>query len=290
MTSARSAGAISSRDSFAGRGRKPPSLPICQNGRPSTIELQNQRARIAGVQEPEAVAALLDVEERPGVAVDHHRVAEELRIPDRRDIARAAVARAARDERNLQVLAARRLRRTRDRPGRTASHRRLNERSWIMIGISKWLVVRRTSPTDGAGPGSRATRCVVGAIAAQQIERRQTGVQVRARDAERVIVHPQRRLPPDRSSSRTSRCPAPTATADAPRPSSGRTGARFLRWRSRAGCCWRPAERTLQDSRRCRQTCGRREGGRRAAPARCAARDSCPCASRGPGGFAQCSV
>ena len=58
-----------------------------RTGRPS-VHFEDQETRVADVQEAEPVAALLDVEERPGVAVDHHRVAEELRVPDRRDVAR----------------------------------------------------------------------------------------------------------------------------------------------------------------------------------------------------------
>src|SRR4030095_4578743 len=49
-------------------------------------EVQDQEARLAAVQEAEAVAALLHLLERPGVAVHHDHVAEELRVPDRREI------------------------------------------------------------------------------------------------------------------------------------------------------------------------------------------------------------
>ena len=50
-------------------------------------ELEDQEARVAAVEEPEAVAARLDRQHRPGAAVDDHRVAEDLRVPDRRDVA-----------------------------------------------------------------------------------------------------------------------------------------------------------------------------------------------------------
>ena len=51
------------------RGRNPPSLPICQTSTPGIpVEVEDQEARIAAVEEPEPVAALLDVQERPGVA------------------------------------------------------------------------------------------------------------------------------------------------------------------------------------------------------------------------------
>jgi hypothetical protein len=41
-------------------------------------EVEDQEARLAAVEEAEPVATLLDLEERPGVAVDHDHVAEEL--------------------------------------------------------------------------------------------------------------------------------------------------------------------------------------------------------------------
>ncbi len=50
------------------------------------VEVQDQEARLAAVQEAQAVAALLDGLEGPGVAVDHHHIAEELRVPERRDV------------------------------------------------------------------------------------------------------------------------------------------------------------------------------------------------------------
>src|SRR4030095_7602891 len=49
-------------------------------------EVQDQEARLAAVQEAEAVAALLHYLVRPGVAVHHDHIAEELRVPDRRDV------------------------------------------------------------------------------------------------------------------------------------------------------------------------------------------------------------
>jgi hypothetical protein len=52
-----------------------------------TAEVEDQEARLAAVEEAEPVATLLDLEERPRVAVDHDHVAEELGVPDRRDVA-----------------------------------------------------------------------------------------------------------------------------------------------------------------------------------------------------------
>jgi hypothetical protein len=49
------------------------------------VEVEDQEARLAAVQEAESVAALLDLEERPRVPVHHDRVSEELGIPDGRE-------------------------------------------------------------------------------------------------------------------------------------------------------------------------------------------------------------
>src|SRR5262249_34141543 len=50
-------------------------------------ELEDQKARVAGIQETEAIAALLNVQKRPGAAVDDHGVGKDLRVPDGRDVA-----------------------------------------------------------------------------------------------------------------------------------------------------------------------------------------------------------
>ena len=50
------------------------------------VEVEDEEPRLAAVEDPEPVAALLDGQERPGVAVDHDHVAEELGVPDRRDV------------------------------------------------------------------------------------------------------------------------------------------------------------------------------------------------------------
>ena len=50
------------------------------------VEVEDEEPRLAAVEDPEPVAALLDGLERPGVAVDDDHVAEELGVPDRRDV------------------------------------------------------------------------------------------------------------------------------------------------------------------------------------------------------------
>ena len=54
---------------------------------------QDQEPRVAAVQEPEPVATPLHLQIWPGGAVDDDRVAEELRVPDRGDVARATAGR-----------------------------------------------------------------------------------------------------------------------------------------------------------------------------------------------------
>src|SRR5207249_9023627 len=65
-------------------------------------QFQDEESRVAAVDEAETIAPLLDVEVRPCSAVDHHGVAEELRIPNRRHVARTAAAGLG-DERDLQL-------------------------------------------------------------------------------------------------------------------------------------------------------------------------------------------
>src|SRR5215218_441144 len=84
-----------------GRGQEAALVPDLPERQP-VGEAQNQEARDAAVQEAEAVAPLLHVERGPGGAVDDDRVAEELRVPDRRHVARAAAGRLG-HERDLQL-------------------------------------------------------------------------------------------------------------------------------------------------------------------------------------------
>ena len=89
------------------------------------VEVEDEEPGLAAVEDPEPVAALLDGLERPGVAVDDDHVAEELRVPDRRDVGVGDVR--AGDSR----------RRTLGCRGRTATRSSLNERSWMAIAISR---------------------------------------------------------------------------------------------------------------------------------------------------------
>ena len=68
------------------------------------VEVQQQEAGVAAVQQAETVAAALDLEVRPGAPVDHHHRAEELGGPDRRDVAGPPVAREVWREREAELL------------------------------------------------------------------------------------------------------------------------------------------------------------------------------------------
>ena len=157
IRSARSARPISSRLPLVGgevhrRGQEAAlvaDLPDLDAG--DVAEVEDQEARLAAVEEPQPVAALLDRLERPGVAVDHDHVAEELRVPDRRELAVRDVGRA------------RCRRRTPGCPGRTASRRSLND---AVLDRDRDLVVglvrRELVAFVGRGAGQHGRRCRCG--------------------------------------------------------------------------------------------------------------------------------
>ena len=82
MTSARSAGRISSCCELHRRGQE--AALGCRSARTACrcSSCRIRKRALAAVEEAEAVAALLDLQVRPGLAVDDHRVAEELGVPD----------------------------------------------------------------------------------------------------------------------------------------------------------------------------------------------------------------
>jgi hypothetical protein len=67
-------------------------LPRLGAGHRAPVE--DEEARLAAVEDPKPVAALLDCEVRPARAVDDDHVAEELRVPDRREGAVFAAVRS----------------------------------------------------------------------------------------------------------------------------------------------------------------------------------------------------
>src|SRR5215208_7864813 len=151
-------------------------------------QAQNQEARVAAVQKAQAVAALLHVERGPGGAVDDDRVAKKLRVPDRRDVARAAAGRIG-HERDLQL-------------GRVEA---LEEGA--VVGVEQRAVLGEGAVLDrdrdlevvqARRVAERRRRTREGALhgvtgaAAQQVEPGRPGVDVGARHAESVVVVPQR--------------------------------------------------------------------------------------------------
>jgi hypothetical protein len=87
-------------------------------------EVEDEEPRLAAVKKPQSVAAPLDSEERPRAPVDHDHVAEELRIPDRRELAIWDVVLDDAVEERTRI-------RVKSEPSL------LKERSWIAIGISR---------------------------------------------------------------------------------------------------------------------------------------------------------
>src|SRR6266536_1526538 len=67
-------------------GSSGPSLTRCTRAPPGGVagdQREDQEPGVAAVQQPQPVAARLDLKLRPGAAVDDHRVVEGLRVPDR---------------------------------------------------------------------------------------------------------------------------------------------------------------------------------------------------------------
>jgi hypothetical protein len=122
-------------------------LPEAQAG---AIEREQEEPRVAPVQHAEAIAPLLDLEVRPGAAVHHHHVAEELGVPDGRDITRPAT-RGVWRERDLQLSPLHAL----EERARVGVEQRAVGVERAVLDGERDLVVRRpgASPAAGAGPG-----------------------------------------------------------------------------------------------------------------------------------------
>src|SRR4029450_9084650 len=80
-TSTRAPGGLMRLVSGTGRGRVPAPGDDLAHARAGDVEVED--ARVASVQDPEAVQARLDLEVRPDLAVDEHHVAEVLADPGR---------------------------------------------------------------------------------------------------------------------------------------------------------------------------------------------------------------
>src|SRR5215207_8244375 len=188
ITSARSAGAMSRSGSSTGAGRKPPSLPICQNVSPVDIRRIRKR-ELQPVEEAEAVAPLLHLQRRPRGAVDDDRVAEELRVPDRRDVALAAAGGVG-HERDPQLRGIEPL----EERAVVGIKQRTVGRERAVLDRDRNLVVGRPGRIAERRRGTRQdSHDRVSGSAAKQVEAGWPGVDVRAGHAKRVVVVPERR-------------------------------------------------------------------------------------------------
>ena len=184
MTSARSASPSSSWSSCTGAGRKPPSLPICQNGSAAragrrasglvTI-FRSRKRELQPLRKPKPIPARLDLQLRPGAAVDHHGVAEELRVPDRRDVAgRDVGAGEVVEERAAGRVEQRAVAVEASGPGRPRGARSSGCRAG----------------RPAAGPARQHPRGQIRGAAAEQVEAGRPGVDVDPGHAQRVVVVP----------------------------------------------------------------------------------------------------
>ena len=139
-------------------------------------DLQDEEPGVAAVEHPEAVPPRLDVEDRPGPAVDDHGVGEELRVPDRRHVVVRSVGPGEAVE----------------EPARPRVEQRPVRVEGAVLDGERDLVVRRprrVTETRGRS-GEYAARQVARPVT-EQVEPRRTGVHVEPGHAERVVVEPQ---------------------------------------------------------------------------------------------------
>ena len=73
------------------RLRQEPSFSTYLREWHTVIHLEDQEPCLVAVQDPELVLPLFDILERPGLAVYNNAVPEELRVPDRRNVAGRSV-------------------------------------------------------------------------------------------------------------------------------------------------------------------------------------------------------
>ena len=135
MTSARSAGPISSCVSLAGRGRKPPSAPICQNGSPSrsscrisvralqAFRKRNRYRRCSTFRYGQVLPlTIMVLPKNSGFQIGDTSLGRLSQVTaGMKGICRSAGETPSKNARSL---------------GKNNEPSALNERSWIMIGIS----------------------------------------------------------------------------------------------------------------------------------------------------------
>ena len=155
------------------------------------VEVDDEEPGLAPVEQAEAVAALLDGQERPGVAVDHDHVAEELRVPDRRDVGVGDVWAGDAVE---------------ERPGVGVEERPVGVERPVLdgdgdlpVGLVRWELVvlagRRPRQRRGESGAAVDDGAVALGPASDDEEPGRPGVHVEPSHAQGVVVIPGRRRP-----------------------------------------------------------------------------------------------
>ena len=143
-------------------------------------DLERQEAGVAGVEDPQPVAARLDRQHRPGAPVDRHGVRHHGRTPDRRHVA-VRIVRPGEGRRAGGRVALR----TVDVERPVLDHQR------DLVPPSVVATVVEPSVPVGSRAGQHPGR-QVRRSAAQQVEAERADVVVEPGEAERVVVVPQR--------------------------------------------------------------------------------------------------
>ena len=134
---------------------------LCERQRPAAVvvdEAQVVEARLRAVDDPQPVAARLDVDERPDLGVDDRDVAEELRHP-------------------LRVICG--------DPLRWVEH--------AAVGVERLVLQHQRDLVPTSGEPERIVRLACVLVVTDDVSAGQAGVDVRTRVAERMVVIPHHR-------------------------------------------------------------------------------------------------
>ena len=163
-------------------------LPYLHAG--DVAEIQDQEARVAAIEEAETIAPLFDIEEGPGVAIDHDAVAEELGVPDRRDIGVWDVRPSDAIEEGARV-------RIEERAVAVEGAILDGDRDLVVGLVGRELVVFFGARGRAAQPPCQCAMSItaVTRAAADDEEAGRTGIDVESRHAQRMVVIPHGRSP-----------------------------------------------------------------------------------------------